>query len=151
MCRHGRFAQIAFGHDLPTALRDTYFFYSALPAFSQRTHSVAHKMAPLPSEVAKMTRLKELAELKLAQILSSVGAGGASRAEKKKIERAKKAVERLRSRLRRSSGQLVENRTSAARRQAGSKADRRISDQRHLCRVVKGRINEQKCAQVLGR
>ena len=73
-----------------------------------------------------------MAEKKLAQILREVSAGGASSSQKMRALRAKKAVEKLRSRIRRSTGQLVENRSSSTRRQAGTKADGRTSDRGHL-------------------
>ena len=68
--------------------------------------------SPMPL-AAKLEQQKQLAELKLAQVLREVGAGGASSSQKMRVLRAKKAVERLRGRL---------------RTQAGTKADRRTSD-----------------------
>ena len=68
--------------------------------------------SPMPL-VAKLEQQKHQAEQKLAQVLREMDAGGASSSQKKRAERARKAVERLRGRL---------------RTQAGTKADRRISD-----------------------
>ena len=87
--------------------------------------------SPLPL-VAKLEQQKELAEWKLAQLLREVSAGVASSSLKKRVLRARKTVEKLRGRLRRISGTLSEHRSSSARRQAGTKADRRTSDRGNI-------------------
>ena len=61
---------------------------------------------------AKLEQQKLLAEMKLAQVLREMGAGGASSSQKKRADRARKAVERLRGRLRTQSGAKVDRRTS---------------------------------------
>ena len=68
--------------------------------------------SPMPL-VAKLEQQKQQAELKLAQVLREMDAGDASSSQKMRVLRARKAVERLRGRL---------------RTQAGAKADRRTSD-----------------------